>query len=156
MEAGKPFGIAPGAPSTIRRIEGGITSYAADFGADDTPFHIGLERLIDLEMDADFVGKNALIEIAANGVGRKLIGVEIKGDRLPGVNGDWWAAYAKGIQIGELRSAVYSPRLEKNIGFAMINCPHTEPGSTIEIETDFGTRAGVVVELPFTPRTAAE
>ncbi|MGI9483838.1 MAG: glycine cleavage T C-terminal barrel domain-containing protein [Hyphomicrobiales bacterium] len=156
MEAGKPHGIAPGTPSTIRRIEGGIISYAADFGAEDTPFHIGLERLVDLEMDADFVGKDALRTIAETGIDRKLIGVEIEGDALPGVNGEWWPAKADGAPVGELRSAVYSPRLEKNIGFAMVKSPHWETGSRIEIETEIGPRAAEVVALPFTPRTATK
>ena len=154
MEAGKPFNIAPGTPSTIRRIEGGITSYAADFAADDTPFHIGLERLVDLEMEADFVGKDALQRIAREGVDRKLIGVEIEGDALPNVNGEWWPAHSGSARLGEVRSAVYSPRLEKNIGFAMVKISHSEPGSVFDVETDVGTRAAHVVSLPFTPRTA--
>ena len=154
MEAGKPFSIAPGSPSTIRRIEGGIISYAADFIHKDTPYHIGLDRLVDLNMDAEFVGKDALRKVAEKGVTRKLIGVEIDGEPLPEVNADWWPANAGGARIGELRSANYSPRLEKNIGFAMVKTSHTENGSSFELNTAHGTRQASVVPLPFIPKTA--
>jgi glycine cleavage system aminomethyltransferase T len=156
MEAGKPFGIAPGSPSTIRRIEGGIVSYAADFGAEDTPYHIGLGRLVDLEMDAEFVGKDALCKIVEKGVDRMLAGIEIDGEPIPEVNGEWWPAYSDdGARIGELRSAIYSPRLEKNIGFAMVKTSHTAEGSVFELDTVHGKRRAMRGQMPFTPRTAA-
>ena len=154
MEAGKPFSIAPGSPSTIRRIEGGIISYAADFIHKDTPYHIGLDRLVDLKMDAEFVGKDALRKVAEKGVTRKLIGVEIGGEPLSEVNGDWWPAEAGGARIGEVRSAVYSPRLEKNIGFAMVKTSHIANGAEFGVDTGNGTRQATVVPLPFTPKTA--
>ena len=63
MEIGKPLGLAPGHTSTIRRIEGGMLSYQADMDCNVNPFELGLDRLVDLEMDADFIGKNALKKI---------------------------------------------------------------------------------------------
>ena len=47
---------------------------------EDTPFHItGLERLVELDQDADFIGKDALRRIAEEGVDRKLVGIDIGG-----------------------------------------------------------------------------
>ena len=53
----KPMGLVPGHTSTIRRIEGGMLSYQADMDYTVNPFELGLGRLVDLEMDADFIGK---------------------------------------------------------------------------------------------------
>ncbi len=83
MEAGKPHNIRPIAPCEARRIEAGIFNYGSDMTINDTPFHVmGLERLVETQ-DADYIGKAALEEIRAEGVDRKLVGIEVAGDALP-------------------------------------------------------------------------
>ena len=62
MAAGEPYKIAPTGPSQIRRVEAGIFSYFQDMRVTDNPFEIGMDRLVDLEMEADFVGKEALLK----------------------------------------------------------------------------------------------
>lgn len=151
MTAGAPFNIKPGAPSAIRRIEAAITSYAADFGPADTPYHINLDRFVDLEMESEFVGRQALKDIKAKGIDRRLVGVDIAGDPLARVNAEYWPSHAGGGRIGEVRTAVWSPRLERNIGFAMHAMAHTAEGTQFEVETAYGTRQATVVALPFTP-----
>ncbi len=148
MEAGKPYGIGPGAPSTIRRIEGGLLSYGSDIDLDTNPYELGLGRLVDLEQKADFLGKAALAEIAQNGVARHLVGLEIEGPRLPG-NEEHWAVAADGRQVGKVTSAAHSPRLEKNIAMAMLATELSAPGTGVEVSTPLGPKAAEVVELPF-------
>jgi aminomethyltransferase len=80
MAAGAPFGIKPGAPSTIRRIEAGIFSYGSDIGPDVNPFELGLGRLVDLDMDAEFIGKDALRRLALDGVRRRMTGFVLDPD----------------------------------------------------------------------------
>ncbi len=63
MQAGQPFDLRPGHTSTIRRIEGGMLSYHADMDITTNPFELGLDRFVNLDMDADFVGKDALRQI---------------------------------------------------------------------------------------------
>ncbi len=77
MEIGKPMGLSPGHTSTIRRIEGGMLSYQADMDCTINPFELGLDRLVDLEMDADYIGKIALKKIKSDGVKRRQVGIEI-------------------------------------------------------------------------------
>ena len=60
MTAGEPYGLKPGHTSTIRRIEGGMLSYHADADINTNPYELGLDRLINLDMDSDFIGKSAL------------------------------------------------------------------------------------------------
>ena len=82
MAAGEPYKIAPTGPSQIRRVEAGIFSYFQDMRVTDNPYEIGMDRLVDLDMEADFCGKEALKKIKAEGIKRKLVGIEILGDPI--------------------------------------------------------------------------
>jgi aminomethyltransferase len=82
MEAGRPHNIAPAAPNAISRIEAGLLSYGADMTIHDNPFELGLDRFVDLEQAADFIGKAALTEIRARGVTRRLAGIVVDGPAM--------------------------------------------------------------------------
>ena len=82
MGIGRPLGLHPGHTSTIRRIEGAMLSYVADMNINNNPFELGLDRLIDLDMEADFIGKSALINIKKNGIKNIFCGFEIDGPPL--------------------------------------------------------------------------
>ena len=148
MDKGGRFGIAPCAPSTIRRVEGAMLSYGSDMKGDDNPFELGLARLVDLDQASDFIGKQALIEARAEGLSRKLCGIRIDGAAIEG-NEDWWDIFSGHGPIGTVRSAVHSPRLKQNIALAMIDIQYTAPGSKLEVATPWGDRKAVVVETPF-------
>ena len=149
MAAGQPFGLQPGHTSAIRRIEGGMLSYHADMDRDTNPFELGLDRLVDLEMEAEFMGKAALKEIAHQGITRKQVGIEIDGDALTAANNEFWPVFVDGQQIGQVTSAIYSPRLKTNIALAMVTIEHTALATEAEIVTPFGRRSVRVVDKPF-------
>ncbi|MGH8703945.1 MAG: glycine cleavage T C-terminal barrel domain-containing protein [Burkholderiales bacterium] len=148
IEAGKPYGIAPAGPSDIRRIEAGILNYGIDMTLENNPFEVGLERLVDLDKPAEFVGRDALRRLRQEGVRRRLAGVEIEGARLD-LNMTRYPVQAAGRGIGHVTSAVYSPRLKKNIGYAMLPAERCAPGTRLEVETPAGERAATVVPMPF-------
>jgi glycine cleavage system aminomethyltransferase T len=155
LEAGKPHGLTVIGPCHIRRIEGGILAYGADMGLDTNPYEVemGYEWMVDLEQEGDFVGKEALRRIKEQGVARKLIGVEIGGRRLGSYNDgsmiDVFPVYANGRQVGKVTSACYSPRLEKNIGYAIVPIEYTQQGTELEVETPRERTSAVVVRRPF-------
>jgi aminomethyltransferase len=149
MAAGTPHGLAPGHTSSIRRIEGAMLSYHADMDIDTNPFELGLERLIDLDMDADFIGKEALRRIGAEGVSRKQVGLRIEGNPLPGPNTSFWPLRKDGETIGKVTSAVHSPRLKNNIALAMTAVEHAALGTELQVQTPTETLAAKVVEKPF-------
>lgn len=148
MAAGEPYNISATGPSDIRRIEAGILNYGIDVTLDTNPYEAGLGWLVDLEQEADFVGKEALIRIKAKGAKRKLVGVEIGGDQLD-LNMTPWSVSVDGREVGRVTSAVYSPRLEKNIGYAMVPIESSEIGSTLTVATPAGDRQATVVPKPF-------
>jgi aminomethyltransferase len=149
MEAGKPHGIVPTGPSDIRRIEAGILNYGADMTVDDNPYEVGLGWLVDPEKPGEYVGKDALRRIKAEGVRRKLVGVEIEGRNIE-FNMTKWAVHAGGARVGQITSAIHSPRLRKNIGYAMVPVEHASIGTrlTVMVE-DEEARPAVVVPKPF-------
>ena len=149
MQAGQPFGLQPGHTSTIRRIEGGMLSYQADMDINTNPFELGLDRFIELDMEADFVGKDALLKIKSSGVKRCQIGVVIDGPPLTQPNTRPWKLSTNGQVTGTVTSAVYSPRLRKNIALAMVNIDSSILGTKFLLNSGHGHRAAVAVETPF-------
>jgi glycine cleavage system aminomethyltransferase T len=155
MAAGAPFGLKPGHTSSIRRIEGGMLSYHADADNKTNPFELGLDRLVNLDMEADFIGKAALRRIKAQGVTRKQIGLIIEGSPLNGPNTSYWPIRKNGVTIGKVTSAIYSPRLQQNIALAMVGTEHAVLGAQFDVVNrtglvnEAGTERALVVERPF-------
>jgi aminomethyltransferase len=149
MEAGKPHNIKPTGPSDIRRIEGGILNWGADMTLDNNPYEVGLGWLVDESKRANFMGKKALAAIKAKGVKRKLVGVEIAGEPL-GFNFTKWPVRHGNKEIGKITSALYSPRLRKNIGYAMVPSAQAALGTKFTaVVPDKGEREATVVPKPF-------
>ena len=148
MAAGKPFGLKPGSPNRIRRIEGGILDYGSDILVSNNPFELGLDRLVNLDKPQAFIGRTALRRIASEGVSRKLVGAFLDGEPFHKNNEHRWKVFGSGVQIGEVTSAVYSPRLERNIGYALIDVAHAAPSNAV-VETPEGNRRLSVTALPF-------
>ena len=155
LEAGDPHDLAVIGPSHIRRIEGGILAYGADMWLDNNPYEVGIgyDWMVDLDQEADFVGKQALARIKEEGITRKLVGVEIGGQPLGAYNDgsmvDFFPVRHDGRLVGKVTSACHSPRLEKNIGYAMLPIALTDLGTRLEVETPGGETAAVVVDKPF-------
>jgi aminomethyltransferase len=149
MATGMPFGLKPGHTSSIRRIEGGMLSYHADADMSTNPYELGLDRLVNLDMAAEFIGKSALRRIKEQGVSRQQIGLIIDGEPLKGPNTTFWEINLGGQAIGKVTSAVYSPRLERNIALAMVSAEHANIGVELEVVTNSGPVRAVVVERPF-------
>jgi aminomethyltransferase len=149
MDAGKPHQIRPTGPSDIRRVEAGILNWGADMALENNIYEVGLERLLDEDKAADYIGKDALKKIRRKGVARKLVGVEIAGDPIP-FNTEKWLAKAGSKAVGRVTSAVWSPRLKKNIGYAMLPSAHTKVGTKLVVDIPgAGDRQATVVAKPF-------
>jgi glycine cleavage system aminomethyltransferase T len=147
MDAGKPHQIRPTGPSDIRRVEAGILNYGADMTLENNPYEVGLERLVDLEK-GDFLGREALRTVDREGPRRRLVGVEIKGDRLE-FNTTKWPVRRNGDAVGTVTSAIWSPRFQRNIGYAMVPIEHADESTELTVETPDGERPAVVVPMPF-------
>ena len=149
MAVGGPLGLKPGHTSSIRRIEAGMLSYHADMTLANNPYEMGMGRLVDLDMEADFISKAALTLIKERGVSQQLVGLEIEGAPFVGSNDFFWPILKEGVKVGTVTSAIYSPRLQKNIALAMISIDHTASGRVLQVDKLSETRACTVVPIPF-------
>jgi glycine cleavage system aminomethyltransferase T len=155
IEAGEPHGLSPIGPCHIRRIEGGILAQGCDMTIEENPYEVGYgyKWMVELDQDQDFVGRDALKRISEEGVSRKLVGVELGGEKLGAYNDgsmpDFFPVLKNGERIGKVTSACYSPRLDKNIGFAMVPVEHSEVGIELEVERPEETVSAVVADRVF-------
>lgn len=149
MAAGKPFGLKPGHTSTIRRVEGAMLSYHADADIHTNPFELGLDRLVNLDMEADFIGKSALQRIHNAGVKRKQAGLVIDLPPLERPNTRFWPIRKDGNTVGKVTSAVYSPRLKQNIALVMLAIDCCDIGTQVEISLGDELAPATVVPIPF-------
>jgi glycine cleavage system aminomethyltransferase T len=155
LEAGRPHGLQVIGPCHIRRIEGGMLAYGADMWLDTNPYEVGMgyDWMVDLEQKDDFIGKQALERIKQDGVKRKLAGVEIAGAGLGAYNDgsmiDFFPVHHRGEDVGRVTSACHSPRLEKNIGYAMVPIELAELGTELQVDVAGDVRDAVVVQMPF-------
>lgn len=149
MAAGMVFGLKPGHTSSIRRIEGGMLSYHADATIHTNPYELGLDRLVDLDMEAEFIGKAALRRIRDEGVKQVQVGLIIEADPLKGPNTTFWPIKRDDNSVGKVTSAVYSPRLERNIALAMVAVEHAQIGLQLEVVLPSGPAKATLVERPF-------
>jgi aminomethyltransferase len=147
-DAGASYGIVPGAPSDVERVESGLLSYGSDARSGANPFEVGLGHLVQLDRDDDFVGKAALQRIKDEGVRRRRVGLVITGAKLSGFT------HPRSIYLGEdvvgtVTEAVYSPRLDKNIAVSLLNSEIADDEQGLEVDIGEERRWATVSKLPF-------
>jgi len=151
-QAGQEFNISPGSPNIILRLEGGILSYLADIDRTNNPYEVGLDRMVDLDQDDDFIGKDALREICIKGPEKKLMGAEIHGDPLTIFNAEHLPVFINNKNVGSMNAMVYSPRLNKNICYTILDIEHAKSGQEITISAPDCELKAVTVDLPWLER----
>ena len=149
MFIGEPMGLKPGHTSSIRRIEGAMLSYHADADITTNPFELGLDRLVNIDSSQEFIGKKALIKIRTEGVNKTQVGLVIECDPLGGPNTKFWPVKKGEQKVGKVTSAVYSPRLKKNIALAMLSVKSIDKSIKFQVETSHGSFPAHIVDLPF-------
>ena len=152
LEAGKEFGILPcglGARNTLR-LEAGMALYGHEISDTINVFEAGLGRYAKLDK-GDFVGRDALVKIQADGgPRRKLVGLEMV-ER--GIGRDGYPVFSlDGKRIGEITSGSPSPFLKKNIAMAYVPVEFGALDSEVAVEIRGQMVKARVVALPFYKR----
>jgi aminomethyltransferase len=148
MEAGRPYNIQPATPSSIERVESGLLNYWEDMTEDTNPYEVGLGKFVNLEQEIDFIGKEALKEIKAAGIKRKLVGLEIHSEPLSQQAQPWSVEY-DGQPVGAITSAVYSPDLNVNIALAMVAVECAGVGTKLVVDLGQEKVDTTISNLPF-------
>jgi aminomethyltransferase len=145
IEAGRPYGLMVTGPVVSRAVEKGVTDTAYYSNSDMNPYEAGHGRLVDLEK-GEFIGRQALRKVAAEGAKRKTVGLFIEGE-LPNLEWYWPLRDQRG-NPGQVRWAVHSFELDRNIGIA-IGDSSLELGDVVQISHQAGTTQATVTKVPF-------
>jgi aminomethyltransferase len=148
MEAGKPHGIRPATPCWIERIESGLLNYWEDINESTNPYEVGLGKFVDLDQQVDFIGKEALKKIHAEGIKRRLVGLELHAEPLS-QTAEFWSVESNDIPVGTITSAVYSPDLKKNIAMAIVAIEDADVGRQLVVDLGEAKVGATVTSLPF-------
>jgi glycine cleavage system aminomethyltransferase T len=147
-EAGKPWGMGPGAPATAERTESGLVSVGGDTDEHTNPFEVRLEKYVDLHVPDDVVGIQALRKIKQDGVKRHQLGLVLDGDTPAPLGFLREDIFLAGQCVGAMTNCVWSPRMKANIGYALISVA-AKVGQTVQIKRQSGMASARLVELPF-------
>jgi len=148
-EAGKPYGIGPGTPNYVERVESGLISYGADTDDMSNPFEYGLGKFMDVDQEGDFAGKEALRLIRDAGVTRRFMGLLIEGEPFATTNESrLQLSKTDGVYAGYASASAWSPRANSNIAVAMVNVEAIESANGVVVHTETGDLKAQVVELP--------
>ena len=151
-QAGQDLNISAGGPNIILRLEGGILSYLADLDRSNNPYEVGLDWMIDLDQEDDFIGKEALREINIKGPAKRLMGAEIEGDPINDSNEDHLPVLIDGKVVGSMNAMVYSPRLDKNLSYIFLDTEYASVGQEIIISSPDKDLKAKLVNLPWLDR----
>jgi aminomethyltransferase len=147
-EAGKPWGIGPGAPATAERTESGLLSVGGDTDENTNPFEVRLGKYVDLDVSDEVVGIQALRKIKREGPKRHQLGLVLEGDRPAPLGFKREDIVIADGKVGEMTNCVWSPRMKANIGYALISVRHL-PGESVDVVRKGGRVPAKLVELPF-------
>ena len=148
-KAGIEFKISPGCPNLIERIEGGLLSYGNEFTRENNPLEISLGKFCSLDGSVDYLGRTALEKIASKGVTKEIRGVIFGGDKCPTCSLPW-PVMVENKKIGQITSAIWSPRLKKNVGLSLIDQKYWSAQQPVKVHCqDNKIRSGEISCLPF-------
>ena len=147
MEAGAGEGLVPaglGARDTLR-FEVALPLYGQELSPNISPLEAGLGRFVKLNKQ-DFIGKDALLRQAEEGLKRKLAGFEMVDKGMPRTG---YKVLADEKEIGFVTSGGLAPTLKKNLGLALVNVQHSNLGDEFYVQVRGKSLKAKVVSTPF-------
>jgi 4-methylaminobutanoate oxidase (formaldehyde-forming) len=151
MRAGKPFGITPAGYKALDslRLEKASRYWTADITPADNPYEAGLGFCVHLDK-GDFIGREALLQVKAQGIQRKLCTLTLDGNAII-YGGE--AVMRDGKVVGRLRSGGYGYTVGKNIGLLYLPLELARVGTELQVDV-FGelVAAQVAPDVLYDPR----
>jgi aminomethyltransferase len=147
FEAGKEFDIEPiglGARDSLR-LEKKMCLYGNDIDQTTNPLEAGLAWITRLEKD-DFVGRDALQRIKADGLKRKLVAFVLDGEGFPRHG---YKIRKGSAEVGVVTSGTISPMLEKGIGLGYVPSELSAIGQKLDIDIRGKNAPATIIKPPF-------
>jgi aminomethyltransferase len=155
LAAGQPRGLKPTglACRDTLRLEARLSLYGNDIDETTNPLEAGLGWVVKLDKP-DFLGKNALAQIKASGLPRKMVGFEMIGRGI--ARHGYPLLDEQGKQIGVCTSGSPAPFLGKNIGLGYVPAASSEVGTKLWVDCRGRKHEAMIVKTPFYKRPAAK
>ncbi|MET1247794.1 glycine cleavage system aminomethyltransferase GcvT [Sporolactobacillus sp. STCC-11] len=148
LASGKPEGIIPcglGARDTLR-FEARLPLYGQELSATISPLEAGIGFAVKTNKEADFIGKSALAQQKAEGLARKIVGLEMIDRAIPRTH---YSVYVGDTKIGEVTTGTQSPTLGKNLGLALINSEFAKIGGLVDVDIRGKRKKAKLIKTPF-------
>lgn len=149
FRVGGPKGMQPiglGARDTLR-LEKGFCLYGNDIDDTTSPLEAGLGWITKLKKESDFTSKEAFIAQKAEGIKRKLVGIEMVDKGIP--RHGYKLQSTDGEEIGYITSGTQSPSLGKAIGMGYVRKDLAEEGAEINVIIRDKAIKAKVAKIPF-------
>ena len=149
LDAGRADGVAPiglGARDTLR-LEMKYALYGNDIDETTNALEAGLGWVVK-PAKGDFIGREALEKIRAEGVPRKLVGLEMI-ERAVARHG--YPILKDGRPVGTVTSGSYGPSVDRYIAIAYVSTALAGVGTELAVEIRGQAKAARVVKTPFHP-----
>ena len=138
----KPIGL--GARDTLR-LEMGFCLYGNDIDDTTSPLEAGLGWIT--KFTKDFVGKDILESQKAEGLQKKLVGLEMVEKGIP--RHDYEIKDSEGVTIGRVTSGTQSPTLNKPIGMGYVDMVYSRIDGQVYIKIRDKLLTARIVKMPF-------
>jgi aminomethyltransferase len=141
-------GVAPcglGARDTLR-LEASLVLYGNDIDATTNPFEAGLGWVVSLDDEQDFVGRQALLRLKAEGVKRRLVCLKA---RERGIIRAHYPILHDGAPVGHVTSGGYSPMLDVSIGMGYVPVELSGEGTPLTVDVRGRPLSVEIVPRPF-------
>lgn len=143
IEAGvQPCGL--GCRDTLR-FEVGLPLYGDELSPEISPIEASLSMFVKLDKP-EFIGKEALARQKAEGVKRRIVGIELEGNAIPRHG---YPVLVDGRQVGEITTGYRSISTGKSVAMAMIEKPYDKLGTEVEVQIRKKTFPAKVVKKRF-------
>lgn len=149
FEAGAEFDIKPiglAARDTLR-LEMGFCLYGHEIDDTITPIEAGLGWITKFVDHKDFIDKERMLNMKAEGLKRKLVGFEMIDKGIPRL--EYEVCDAEGNNIGIVRSGTIGPSVGKAIGTAWVKTEYAKVGTEIYIKIRNKLTKAITVKMPF-------
>jgi len=139
-EKGGKYNLRAGCPNVIERVETGLMSYGTDMTLDNNPLECGFDRFLKLGKKAEYMSRDALDRIAAEGIEKKLVYLVIGGRRHESARETRDVFDGSGAKVGYITSQAFSPKFDATLAFAFIDIQHAGTGTRLQVITGDGER----------------
>lgn len=142
-------GVAPcglGCRDTLR-FEAGLPLYGDELAEDITPIEAGLGMFVKLDKPEGFIGSEALKAQKAQGVSRKLVGLELEGGAT--ARHGFEVLDMDGKVIGYITTGYNSLTLGRNIAMALIDAAYAPLGTKLQVKIRRRTVGATVIKKRF-------